>query len=170
MPSGRRHLQLELFLLPLALIGLRLLGQDWPGLLAFGAAYLFSSLWLSPDLDLRSNDARRRWRPLGFIWAPYAKVFKHRGLSHNLLLGPLTRIGYLFLLGFLVVQALNYAGLLANLHFQVKLGKGTLGMIALGLYLPNIIHILYDRLDSGVLKGRSRRERGLRPGKRCVRY
>lgn len=168
MPSGRHHLQLELFLLPLALIGLRLLGQDWPGLLAFGAAYLFSSLWLSPDLDLRSNDARRRWRLLGFIWIPYTKVFKHRGLSHNLLLGPLTRIGYLFLLGFLVVFLLYCCGLRVNLHLQVS--KGILGIIAIGLYLPNALHILYDRLASWALRGRPRQ--GLRSGtgRRCARY
>ncbi|MGQ9602146.1 MAG: DUF2227 family putative metal-binding protein [Candidatus Bipolaricaulia bacterium] len=168
MPSGRRHLQLELFLLPLALIGLRLLGQDWSGLLAFGAAYFFSSLWLSPDLDLRSNDARRRWRPLGFIWIPYTKVFKHRGLSHNLLLGPLTRIGYLFLLGLIVVLVLNYLGLRANLHLQVRVSKEILGMIGLGLYLPNALHILYDHFDSKLLRSRSRR--GLRSSKRCARY
>lgn len=168
MPSGRRHLQLELFLLPPALIGLRLLGQDWPGLLAFGVAYLFSSLWLSPDLDLRSNDARRRWRPLGFIWIPYTKVFKHRGLSHNLLLGPLTRVGYLFLLGFIVVFLLNCFGLRANLHPRVN--KEIWGMSALGLYLPNTIHILYDRLDSWAFKGRSRRVREPRSDRRCVRY
>lgn len=141
--------------MPVFLAGLYFYGLDWPGLLTFAGAYLFSSLMLSPDLDLRSNSARRRWGLLGFIWVPYTKVFKHRGLSHNLLLGPLTRIAYLFLLGALVVFALNYFGLRANI--QIHLDKEILAMIGIGFYLPNILHILYDRFDSKVLKHRSRR-------------
>lgn len=157
MPSGARHLRLESFLLPVFLAGLYLYGLGWLGLLSFAGAYLFSSLLLSPDLDLRSNSARRRWGILGFIWVPYTKVFKHRGLSHNLLFGPLTRIGYLFLWGALVIFALNYFGLRANIH--VRLDKEILAMIGIGLYLPNVLHILYDHFDSKVLKGRARSRR-----------
>jgi uncharacterized metal-binding protein len=146
MPSGTHHLRLELLLLPVFLAGLYLMELGWPGLLIFAAAYLFSSLLLSPDLDLRSNSARRRWGVLGLIWVPYTKVFKHRGLSHNLLFGPLTRIGYLFLLGAIVIYALNYFGLRANI--QIHLDKELLAMIGIGLYLPNVLHILYDHFDS----------------------
>ncbi|MCR4404176.1 MAG: metal-binding protein [Candidatus Acetothermia bacterium] len=167
MPSGGRHLRLEILLLPLFLAGLYFMGLDWRPLLCFSAAYLFSSLWLSPDLDLRSNDARRRWGALGFIWVPYTKVFKHRGLSHNLLLGPLTRVGYLFLVGFLVLQALNYLGVRADFHLRIS--SEILAMIGIGLYLPNVLHILYDHFDSRVLKSGGR---GQRRGysKRCARY
>jgi len=157
MPSGARHLRLESFLLPVFLAGLYFYGIRWPGLLTFAGAYLFSSLFLSPDLDLRSNSARRRWGLLGLIWVPYSKVFKHRGLSHNLLLGPLTRIGYLFLLGIIVIYALNYFGLRANI--RVHFTKEILAMIGIGLYLPNSLHILYDHFDSKALKGRARSRR-----------
>lgn len=155
MPSGERHLRLELFLLPLFLAGLYLWELDWPGLVSFAGAYLFSSLMLSPDLDLRSNHARRRWGILGLIWIPYPKIFRHRGLSHNPLLGPLTRVGYLFLLGFIIVLGLNYFSLAAPM--RIYLHKELVAMIGIGLYLPNILHILYDRFDSGALKRRSRR-------------
>jgi len=157
MPSGVRHLRLESFLLPAFLAGLYFMGLDWRGLSTFAGAYLFSSLMLSPDLDLRSNSARRRWGLLGSIWVPYTKAFKHRGLSHNLLLGPLTRIGYLFLLGFIVIYILNYFGLRANI--RVHLNKEILAMIGIGLYLPNILHILYDRFDSKILKKQARSRR-----------
>ncbi|MFQ6117976.1 MAG: metal-binding protein [Candidatus Bipolaricaulia bacterium] len=157
MPSGARHLRLESLLLPVFLAGLYFYGLGWPGLLTFAGAYLFSSLMLSPDLDLRSNSARRRWGILGFIWVPYTKVFKHRGLSHNLLLGPLTRTGYLFLVGFIVIYALNYFGLRANI--QVHLDREVLVMIGIGLYLPNSLHILYDHFDSKVLRGQARSRR-----------
>ena len=143
--------------MPVFLGGLYLYELRWPELLTFAGAYLFSSLMLSPDLDLRSNSARRRWGILGFIWVPYTKVFKHRGLSHNLLLGPLTRIGYLFLLGALVVFALNYFGLRANI--RVQLDKEILAMIGIGLYLPNVLHILYDHFDSKILNGQARSRR-----------
>lgn len=166
MPSGERHLRLELFLLPLFLTGLYFLELSWLWLLTFGLAYLFSSLCLSPDLDLRSNDARRRWGPLGFIWWPYTKIFKHRGLSHNLLFGPLTRVGYLFLVGFLALEALNYLGVRAD--FRLRISKEILAMIGAGLYLPNVLHILYDHLDSRVLRSRSRGRRTVY-GKRCAR-
>lgn len=159
MPGGREHLRLELALLPVFLGGVWLLGRDvvtLPELGVFGGAYLLSSFLLSPDLDLRYNSARRRWGPLGFIWIPYSKVFKHRGLSHNPLLGPLTRIGYLFLLGALVIYLLRLGGLQVGFRFSVS--KDWLAMIALGLYLPNLLHISYDRLDSG-LKRRKRKTR-----------
>jgi len=171
MPSGKSHLRLELFLLPVFLAGIYLMDVGWPLLLAFSSAYLFSSLLLSPDLDLRSNATRRRWGPLGFIWWPYTKVFKHRGLSHNLLLGPLTRIGYLFLIGFIAVYGLNHLGIGANLRLRPGLDREILAMIAIGLYLPNGLHILYDHLDFKVLKGkgRSRRTKTKTKTKRCAR-
>ncbi|MEM1242756.1 MAG: DUF2227 family putative metal-binding protein, partial [Cyanobacteria bacterium P01_H01_bin.26] len=48
-------------------------------------------LFLSPDLDLAENrhgcNAKRRWGALGAYWVPYGMAFKHRGLSHCLILG-----------------------------------------------------------------------------------
>ncbi len=160
MPAGKEHLRLELGLLPVFLGGVWLLGRDvlsLPEVAAFGGAYLLSSLLLSPDLDLRYNSARRRWGPLGFIWIPYSKVFKHRGLSHNPLLGPPTRIGYLFLIGALVVFFLHLLGLEVNFHLSVN--RYLLAMIALGLYLPNFLHIFYDWLDSRFRPRKRKRER-----------
>ncbi len=66
-------------------------------LVPFAAAYLLGTLLVTPDLDLHFNDARRRWGGLRFIWAPYAALSKHRGMSHSWLLGPLIRLGYLAL-------------------------------------------------------------------------
>ncbi len=63
--------------------------------LAFSAAFLFGTLLVTPDLDLQLNDARRRWGPLRFIWAPYAALSRHRGMSHTYVAGPLIRLAYL---------------------------------------------------------------------------
>lgn len=55
-------------------------------------------LFLSPDLDLaespRGCNAKRRWGLLGAYWVPYGKTFKHRGLSHWLVVGTATRLVY----------------------------------------------------------------------------
>ena len=52
-------------------------------------------LWLSPDLDTRSN-ALRRWGALGFLWWPYRLLVPHRSLwSHGPLLGTTARLAVL---------------------------------------------------------------------------
>jgi uncharacterized metal-binding protein len=114
MPSGKTHLRIELFLLPLCVALLfaaqhyQLIAISWEETAIFAGAYLFSSLMLSPDLDLRHNRSRRRWGPLGFLWLPYTKIFKHRGVSHSLIFGTLTRLGYLGLIALLIALGLSY--------------------------------------------------------------
>lgn len=55
----------------------------------FSAAYLFATFFLSPDLDVTCK-SYRRWGILRLLWWPYKEIFKHRGLSHNPIIGPLT--------------------------------------------------------------------------------
>ncbi len=147
MPSGKTHFAFELVLWPLFLAG-----YDWflqpttTELTLFTGAYIFSSLLLSPDLDLYRNRARRRWGPLGFIWTPYAKLFKHRGLSHSLLFGTMTRLLYLTLLFSLVAVGLAYAGLALPGKLQIE--PRLLLIAYAGLALPNLLHVLLDRLVS----------------------
>lgn len=117
--------------------------------LAFAISYLFSSLLLSPDLDLGRSDSQNRWGMLRVLWLPYAALFRHRGLSHNPLFGPLTRIGYLGLLVAAAMAGLHY-GFEVDLAFLEywweKLDGTPLWAIGIGLMLPNEIHILADRL------------------------
>ena len=112
----------------------------------FVLSYLFSSLFLSPDLDMRQSLAYRRWRIGRTLWLPYSRMFRHRRLSHHPVVGPLTRIVYMgvIVLLFLVV---------ASLTIGKKLDPwGAIKPVAipilLGLYLPNEIHILIDALWS----------------------
>ena len=61
-------------------------------------AYLFSGLWLSNDLDIYSR-IYRRWGPLRFLWYPYQQLVSHRSwLSHGLVVGPLLRMVYLYVM------------------------------------------------------------------------
>jgi len=145
VPSGRTHLVIELVLLGFYAIPLLLLVRSgrvapWAAA-AFTLSYLFSSVLLSPDLDLATSRPTRRWRAARFLWFPYALIFRHRGLSHHLLLGPLTRIAYL---GALLALLLWAAGLLTQ-EIRVP-GWTVLVPVLVGLYLPNQVHIVMDRL------------------------
>lgn len=150
MPSGKVHLRIEIGLLaagaaasaPLWCAG----ALPWPETVAFIGSYLFSSLFLSPDLDLYSSRPSRRWGIARVLWLPYSGLFRHRRLSHHVLVGPLTRILYLGAVALLAVLA---TGLLTK--EPLRLSAPTLPLLVAvlsGLYLPNQIHTLVDRLSS----------------------
>lgn len=91
---GYEHTTLNLAVFaPLAATGLFYGRME--GVLTFGAGYLIGTLLITPDLDLRYNDAARRWGLLRVLWAPYHLMSKHRGMSHTYVLGPLTRLLYI---------------------------------------------------------------------------
>jgi uncharacterized metal-binding protein len=148
MPSGKVHLAAEMALLSvLSAVGVGMVlrsGLHAVPLATFLGSFLFSSLLLSPDLDLARSDAARRWGIARVLWIPYAKVFRHRRTSHRPLLGPLTRIAYLTILAVAAAALLQWAigGDLA----VVWPGWPVAGAAALGLYLPNLVHILLDRV------------------------
>jgi len=132
------------FWTPLA-IWLRILGWIGTGeIAAFVGAYAFSSLFLSPDLDLQTSRPYLRWGIIRWLWAPYAVVFKHRRLSHHLLLGPLSRIAYL---GVLVLGgALIYVALARRSIPDIRMPVEILIAVGCGLYVPNLTHVLLDRI------------------------
>ena len=97
MAMGRSHDRATgLLALPFGLLWWPWLG---PGAaLAAALAFLLGGLWLSPDLDTRSN-ATRRWGLLQPLWWPYRRLLRHRSLiSHSPLLGSAGRLLYLAVL------------------------------------------------------------------------
>lgn len=116
----------------------------------FAGAYVFSSLWLNPDLDLKTNSARKRWGPLRFIWGAYARAFKHRGRSHSLVVGPLTRLTYLAIVFGLAAVGLSYMGLTLPSTAPEWVTFRGIGVVFVGLYVPNVLHVLLDRILSAV--------------------
>ncbi len=155
MPSGRVHLTFELATLPLWTAGGVFLGVGWDELVVFTASYAGSSLLLSPDLDLAESDATRRWGPLRLLWWPYTAAFKHRGLSHSILLGPLTRVLYLGLLAACAWGAL-YLAFGLRVGWRPPPARAVAAFLA-GIYLSNLLHVLLDRIASvlGRARGRS---------------
>jgi len=151
MPSGTTHRRAEMIALPVIVGGLiygDFLSPVEIGI--FAGAYVLSSLLLSPDLDLKANSARKRWGPLGFIWGPYARAFKHRGASHSLVFGPLTRLAYLAIVFGLIAVGLSYIGLTLPSTAPEWITPRTIGVLIGGLYLPNVLHVLLDRIVSAV--------------------
>ena len=62
------------------------------------AAYLFSGLLLSNDLDISSR-IYRRWGPFRIVWYPYQRLLPHRSMwSHGLFIGPVLRVVYLYVM------------------------------------------------------------------------
>lgn len=97
MASGRAHDRATwLLALPFGLLWGPWLGP--PGIATAALAFLLGGLWLSPDLDTRSNPTRR-WGPLRLLWWPYRRLLRHRSLlSHSPLLGTSGRLLYLMAL------------------------------------------------------------------------
>jgi uncharacterized metal-binding protein len=160
LPAGDIHLRLELAALLLIVVGglgMASLGEldDWSDslvpLVGFVGAYLFSCLLLSPDLDLARSSPQNRWGPLRLLWRPYARLFRHRGLSHNLLFGPLSRILYLGVILATIPCMLYWGADIDMPWFEDAwkyLGRDGLWSLAIGLVLPNEIHIVADRFFS----------------------
>ena len=159
MPSGKTHTRIDLLMLALLIGGAAYFREFLSGvfgrdeLVEYGAvfvvAYLFGSFLLSPDMDLHTSNPMKNWGMLRFLWRPYAALFKHRGLSHVPIVGTLTRVLYLSLLGYVVFAVVNA---LFDLGWQMawrdleRIDRRALIWALCGLCLPDLFHILADRL------------------------
>jgi uncharacterized metal-binding protein len=145
MPSGRTHLGIETAVLALAVS----VGAMWvrrgslsaETLAAFACGFAFGMFFLSPDLDLARSRPAKRWGILSILWWPYARLFRHRGLSHHIFWGPLTRLAYLA-----VIAAAAYFALGAMMGRPVlpRLVHVEVLAVLLGVYTPNVVHVLVD--------------------------
>jgi uncharacterized metal-binding protein len=158
MPSGRTHLRIEGVLLAVwgaaAVLCARLAWVSATEMAAFVVAYLFSMLLLSPDLDLAESDSYRRWGLLRWLWAPYASAFRHRRISHHPLFGPITRIAYVVAIA--LAALLVYVLVDRRAAPRLVLPMNVVFAVLIGLYLPNLSHILVDGLQSVWLRLRGR--------------
>lgn len=150
MPSGKTHLRIELLGWVLCALGASILWtrQAISGAVAgaFLLSYLFSAFFLSPDLDLSYSRAARRWGVARLLWRPYAWIFPHRSVSHHLIFGPITRLLYLSGLVALGLAALHLA---TGATPQIRIPpRASLAAAALGVYLPNQLHTLADRVTT----------------------
>lgn len=159
MPSGRTHDLFNVGMLLVLAIGVALysfladnMDEDVLEncLFLFLGAYFFSTFLLSPDLDLKKNRSKLNWGFLRWIWWPYSKTFKHRGLSHSLIWGIPTRLIFIYLIYF---SGLMVFYVLGDYYFEempfwfVDADNFEVEYVAallLGVYLPSITHSLLD--------------------------
>lgn len=150
MPQYKTHAAINLcFALPLFLIIIYLfLDPTHTYLLIFSSAFIYTSLFMSPDMDV----ARKiKWYSLrGFLSLPfrsYSRVFKHRGVSHSLLLGSLSRIVWLTLFTALILYACNGITFSTHhimsyyTHYKKELLYGFFGICS-----ADVVHILTDKI------------------------
>lgn len=152
MSNYKGHTKFNLlFALPLLGAGAYfLLETPWPLLLIFSGTFVYSTLFMSPDLDLAYQIRLRSLRGLFSLpFRLYARLFKHRGLSHSFLFGSLTRIGWLalwvLLLFVLITQSLPSEKTLletwSSYRWQLLYAFG-------GICFADWSHLLLDRLTS----------------------
>jgi uncharacterized metal-binding protein len=150
MPDGKTHETINAAALIASLAGLyhisagygnAVIGSylDTHTILVFSLAYLFATFFLSPDLDTQSRPYKR-WRMFRILWWPYRIIFKHRGFSHNLILGPLS---IMMNLALITIPLL----LLAGVELQ-NIPPGFILAAIMGIVLSMEIHIISDRLIS----------------------
>lgn len=105
------------------------------------------TLLVHPDLDVDGLDRNehalvKRTMGLGFLWLmlwyPYARVFKHRGVSHWPIVGTLTRVLYL---GVLLTVALMVTGMQMYIEDVVDIG----GYVVGGMMISDFVHWWMDR-------------------------
>lgn len=113
----------------------------------FAGVFTYSTLFMNPDLDLANSIKLFSIR--GFLTLPfrsYAKIFKHRGLSHHIVLGSLSRILWLGVWGaliFLIVYKIlpNPSSLY---RFYLK-NQSIMHTIFFAICIADWSHLLLDR-------------------------
>jgi uncharacterized metal-binding protein len=151
MAQYKTHSMINLFIAlpPLVAASLYLFKQPM-GLVLIGAgAFAYGTLFMSPDVDLTYNVKWGSVRGiLSFPFRTYAKVFAHRGLSHSILFGTLTRViwlgMYVFAALLIVYQVVPTKKTLMAFYLSYKLP-----LIAsfAGLFLADACHIIVDKLS-----------------------
>ncbi|PCI95996.1 hypothetical protein COB11_00520 [Candidatus Aerophobetes bacterium] len=142
-----------LFLLPLAAVGVYLyMKPSNMQLIVFVSVFLYATFFMSPDMDIAN---KIKWFSLrGLFSIPfksYALLFKHRGISHNILFGTLTRILWLF--GFCaIILFFCDVFFLASAKAKVfyKMYKIELFYAFLAVFLADIGHIFLDRIKKRI--------------------
>ena len=152
MPGGKTHETINITVLAAILAGIFYLTiwqetailsryMDAYTVIAFSCSYLFATFFLSPDLDTKSRPFKR-WKMFRILWWPYRTMFKHRGFSHNMILGPIT-----ILLNFVLILYLLTLLSGVGLH---SIPQGLLIAATTGMILSIEIHIISDRFFSMV--------------------
>lgn len=159
MALGRSHDKLNLFFGAILMGVLINFNQNLEELSLFALGFVFSTFFFSPDLDIGPKK-RAKW--LGLFLYPYSFFFKHRGMSHSILLGTLTRVTYLILIFFFVYLIFfrmgdvtkhpldifyGFKNFLINYNLEQRVYRNLTYLFG-GMFVADIFHILVDKVSS----------------------
>lgn len=115
----------------------------------FAGAFLYGTLFMSPDLDLAHQIKLFSLRGvLTFPFRMYSRVFSHRGISHSLLFGTCTRLVWLGLLGLLVMFVVySFNPDFSSFLSFVKKHQLVLLQAFAGVFLADAAHLLVDKVS-----------------------
>lgn len=151
MPQYKTHARFNILLvLPIIDAGLiYALHPAFGFLLTFSLSYAYATLYMNPDVDLAYQI--KLFSLKGLLTLPfrgYAHFFRHRGLSHSILFGTLTRIAWLLLISIAVLYGGNYL-FLAKKHFSWLLKEYQPYLLygIAGVFFADLFHILLDKVS-----------------------
>lgn len=128
MPNLKTHNRFNAwFMLPLCLLGFyHYLSDSVQYLLVFSLSFLYATYYASPDMDLAGQIKLLSFR--GLLTFPfrlfYAPISKHRGLSHSIIFGTLSRLLTLCIFAataiffFKALQIMSVTGFISTDHLQ----------------------------------------------------
>jgi len=119
------------------------LEHDFTIIIVFMIAYVIGSEFLSPDLDTNSRPSQR----LGILSYPIRKLSKHRGLSHNILIGWSLKVLYILIIIVAILIVIDKAGLSSYIP-KIQISNEMIYASLLGIFLSNLIHIITDRIST----------------------
>jgi len=141
-----------LLLLPLAGAAAFFVGLPPKSALWAAGAFAYGTLFMSPDLDLAYQLRTTSLRGiLSLPFRSYARLFSHRGLSHNVVFGTATRLGWLTMWILLALFLWNMVAPLLHLRaakpFEEYLRQYQPQLICClaGLLLADWGHLFLDR-------------------------
>lgn len=149
MALYQTHTKLNLLLALPVLFGVSIyLLQTEPKLmLTFGLTFIYGTLFMNPDLDLAHKVKLFSLRGiLSFPFRIYSRIFRHRGISHSILLGTSTRVLYLAAFITLVIYFINKSFYMDDFMILYKNHKDHFFYGFIGLFLADAFHILIDVL------------------------
>lgn len=120
----------------------------------FSGTFLYATLFMTPDLDLAHKIKLFSLRGLlSLPFRSYSFFFKHRGLSHHIIFGTLSRLLWLFGIYLLILYAIykNIDGYQKFTKFLLKNKEFSLYAF-LGILLADLAHIFLDQIPKKGLK------------------
>ena len=140
MPSDKIHTKVNLLMLVIILIAMFAVGlKDVKLIIVFVLTYLFATYFLSPDMDIESAPYKR-WGVFRVLWYPYKELFRHRGISHHPIGGPVSLLLNLFII---LLPLLVFAKVILGIQ---GISTEIVGVIIIGCLLPIEMHIITDKI------------------------